>query len=273
MHSILLFSLTHSSGFNVAEATNFAVPEWIPFGMRANFCLCRPDSVRIDMNRFISSLKQYLADQKGRRHGARLSWKEWSAKRDEERSKRKSGDEGSSGNSKKKKVKQSDQQRKKEFWIEVVKPMTATGTIAPFERKKKGGKKSKKKKKQEDEWRLAQPVKRREIQSGSRVLVILPTASIGSGGRPVALNAGNDDDSDEEEEDEECFAGEVTEIADDHARVHLDGLCRSDDVWMPISSPKLFMDGGIWDAKKEKEGIPEQHIWEEMDSKRRCVEN
>lgn len=42
-----------NAGFNVAEAVNFALEDWIPFGKQASFCLCKKDSVRIDMEVFL----------------------------------------------------------------------------------------------------------------------------------------------------------------------------------------------------------------------------
>lgn len=41
-----------NSGFNIAEAVNFALPAWIPIGRKAGFCKCVEDSVRIDMDIF-----------------------------------------------------------------------------------------------------------------------------------------------------------------------------------------------------------------------------
>lgn len=41
-----------NTGFNCAEAVNFATPEWIPVGRRANRCLCHKDTVKIDMRLF-----------------------------------------------------------------------------------------------------------------------------------------------------------------------------------------------------------------------------
>mmetsp|Transcript_17698 Transcript_17698/g.30065 ORF Transcript_17698/g.30065 Transcript_17698/m.30065 type:complete len:199 (-) Transcript_17698:979-1575(-) len=54
----------------------------------------------------------------------------------------------------------------------------------------------------------------------------------------------------EEEDDEQCFAGSITEIADGHARIHFVGLPKKEDVWMPVDSPKMFMDGGKYMEEK-----------------------
>lgn len=53
-----------NTGFNCAEAVNFAFPEWIPFGEKAHFCLCTPDSVRFDMNLFKESYEKVLSGEK-----------------------------------------------------------------------------------------------------------------------------------------------------------------------------------------------------------------
>ena len=67
-----------NTGFNCAESTNFAVPEWIPMGDMAKVCLCHPHSVRIDMNRFKSLLASYDSDMSVRRPYKPLSYSEWS---------------------------------------------------------------------------------------------------------------------------------------------------------------------------------------------------
>ena len=41
-----------NSGFNIAEAINFALPDWIPVGREAGYCTCIKDSVRINMKLF-----------------------------------------------------------------------------------------------------------------------------------------------------------------------------------------------------------------------------
>mmetsp|Transcript_36790 Transcript_36790/g.57528 ORF Transcript_36790/g.57528 Transcript_36790/m.57528 type:complete len:536 (+) Transcript_36790:262-1869(+) len=52
---ITLPSSYHSGfnhGFNVAEACNFALPSWVPYGLKAKRCLCREGTVEIDMRLF-----------------------------------------------------------------------------------------------------------------------------------------------------------------------------------------------------------------------------
>jgi hypothetical protein len=51
-----------NTGFNVAESTNFAVPEWIPIGETASCCMCVPYSVRIQMRRLKQLLNDYERD-------------------------------------------------------------------------------------------------------------------------------------------------------------------------------------------------------------------
>lgn len=208
-----------NAGFNVAEATNFGVPEWIPFGERANVCLCRPDSVRIDMRQFIRLLKRYEADQKGRRRGARLTWKQWREK-EEEKKKKEMGISSSEEDSdsaedsederenRAKRTKLSGQQRRKEFWVEVMKPLTTTAPKSAKKDTKKGkGRKGHTKVREEPEiWHLAQPVRRKDLVPDTRVLVILPARR---NYQDVAISEVEDDGIDSDEEDEQCFAGYI----------------------------------------------------------------
>ncbi len=43
----------HFAGFNCAESTNFATKTWIKHGAQADCCICRDDTVNIDMRIFI----------------------------------------------------------------------------------------------------------------------------------------------------------------------------------------------------------------------------
>ena len=240
-----------NAGFNVAEATNFAVPEWIPFGRSARVCLCRPDSVQIQMDPLEGLLEQYDKETNG---GETMSYRAW-RKRQKDRAAAAAGGGGgapatsqqpaaiitsadtippSSSSSealvvaspKKKKRKKrprkdllSEQERKQEFWVEL------TG--------------------QRNVWRLARPVKTiSSLTVDTRVLCFL------------ALTKTEDT----------CFAGSIVQRDGGHVRVHLDGLRRSKDLWMEVSSPQLFLDGGLWED--EEYCMPELHYWKESDSKR-----
>ncbi|EDQ87106.1 uncharacterized protein MONBRDRAFT_27628 [Monosiga brevicollis MX1] len=44
-------------GFNIAESTNFATNRWVDFGMTAEPCLCREDTVRINMDPFVERFR------------------------------------------------------------------------------------------------------------------------------------------------------------------------------------------------------------------------
>jgi [histone H3]-trimethyl-L-lysine9/36 demethylase len=63
-----------NSGFNIAEAVNFALPSWVPIGKEAGYCKCVGDSVKIDMDIFERRLKgevitdEMVAEQKERDH-------------------------------------------------------------------------------------------------------------------------------------------------------------------------------------------------------------
>lgn len=46
-------------GFNLAESTNFAIDRWIREGRGAGYCRCSPHSVRIDVDRFETLVRQH----------------------------------------------------------------------------------------------------------------------------------------------------------------------------------------------------------------------
>ena len=64
-----------NTGFNVAESTNFAVPEWVPAGVEANICKCHPDSVQIDMRHFKELLLKYISHCQN--SSKPISYSEW----------------------------------------------------------------------------------------------------------------------------------------------------------------------------------------------------
>jgi jumonji domain-containing protein 2 len=255
-----------NAGFNVAEATNFGVPEWLPFGRAAGVCLCRPDSVRIDMPRLEALLQRYNRDSK-RNH--RLSWKEWRLRTEKKRLMENDVASGTGTPQKKKKPakKKSEQEKKKEFWIEVMRPALSDGKAAG-----NGRHASKKFRRQQQEgsdvWHLAKPITRKSLDVNTPVLCLVPVQS----NVPGTLPGGDaSDEETDKKEDEQCFAGHVVEIAENHVRIRLAGLPKTEDIWMPVVGSKLFLDGGRWEEEDEKGGLPTLHYWKEADSKDFCA--
>jgi jumonji domain-containing protein 2 len=233
-------------GFNVAEATNIAIPEWIPMGRRAKVCMCRPSSVRIDVDLFARLLQQYEHDaDKARRMGfPKLSYRKWATARESEEDAPTFGAIASSSTTKI----PSAISKKHPFWVEVTIPLSDRGNGRKVGQH--ANKRRKKQHKEEEEWRLAKPLvdikMRRQVQKlDSKVLCLLP---------------GRREDSDRE--DEQCFAGVVKEISEGFVRVHFCGLRKEDDVWMSVTSDKLFMDGGKWLPTST-----EKKLWEQDQQK------
>uniref|UniRef100_A0A7S2VBK3 JmjC domain-containing protein n=1 Tax=Entomoneis paludosa TaxID=265537 RepID=A0A7S2VBK3_9STRA len=289
-----------NTGFNMAEATNFGIPEWIPYGLQAKICLCRPDSVRIDMNKLTSLLDMFESD-KGRK--PKLTWKEWSRKREEKKEKKLARMRAKKGandppaadvvstpkpKSNKKKIPLSEQERKKEFWIEVVKPapkIAAPKTKKPKVVEEEAGRGKRKRKKtfraalweaeikkevapvvvHKEIWHLAKPIGKKGVDVNARVLCLLAGTVMRSSNNPILEENG---DCSDEEEDEQCFAGQAIEIADNHIRIRIDGLPKTEDVWLPLDQSKVFLDGGRWAEDTEQFEMPERHYWKEVDSKR-----
>jgi hypothetical protein len=122
-----------------------------------------------------------------------------------------------------------------------------------------------------DIWHLARPIQRlNKLDVNTSVLCIVPAMALG----PTSKSTGSqeDDDYQDEVDNEECFAGYVVEKDDDHVRIRLYGLPKSEDLWMHWKSPKLFLDGGRWTENHESKGVPARHYWQVTDSKRLCLD-
>jgi JmjC domain, hydroxylase len=279
-----------NTGFNVAEATNFGVPEWIPFGHEARICNCRPDSVRIDMFRLERLLARYHKENKRKTRGRRKSFRDWgliqagfkpNQKRVESDSETESEveDEDNGDNIDNKAPKKP---RMKDFWVEVMAPVPSSQRadygrrVSNCSSKKPQPSKKRKGKghivERGEVWHLAKPMTRKGLAVNSKVLVMIPGIVASNEGEPCyGSDSSDSDESKAVEEEEQCFAGIITDFTDEHCRVHFASLSKDDDVWMHINSHKLFLDGGRWDDTNETKGLPPKHYWQEVDSKRRCV--
>ncbi|KAL3933251.1 MAG: hypothetical protein SGBAC_010480 [Bacillariaceae sp.] len=232
-----------NSGFNTAEATNFAVPEWVPYGKLAHVCLCRPDSVRIHMNRFERLLLRYEKEVKQKK---RLPWKDWAMRMVKKKMKAERSHVSTISTDPVKGKKKSTSQRT-EMWIEVE---TTSRQVKSRKRKQAF---------RNEIWHLAKRGSRKGFHPDARVLFLTPIVG-------DSCSSGS-----QEDEDEHCFAGVVVAVRDDHARIRMDGCSKKDDVWVPLDSPKLFLDGGRWGDEGTEDELPPLHYWREEDSKRRCA--
>lgn len=53
-----------NSGFNCAEAVNFALNKWVDIGANAKRCCCDGDTVQIDMDEFKKNLESNRSGMK-----------------------------------------------------------------------------------------------------------------------------------------------------------------------------------------------------------------
>ena len=207
-----------NTGFNVAESTNFGVPEWVPYGEKAGICLCHPHSVRIQMDRVKSLLDEYdkeicVRASVGKPEVTYTQWAKQEAKRRkcEEANAKDDGSEEGGGS--------------------LVLPTKLNATIAvevtkeQITRKPKNSKKRSVKKLEVEEWRLAKRARPSAFVTGSDVICAI--------------------ESSDDRSDFETFLGVIVKQVDGYVRVHLRGLAKTEDLWLEQDSPNLLLDAGV----------------------------
>jgi jumonji domain-containing protein 2 len=201
-----------NTGFNCAESTNFAVPEWVPFGKHAKICMCHPHSVRIDMSRFESLLNLY-EDAMRKRIGPPLTYSEWTKEfiRSKKRKLRKIIDNQS--------VDEGVSKRSKGQIVEIMKLHAGKGSD-------QGRTSRKKKVAVAEEFRRALPIRKAQLAPNVKVICLLQC-----------------------DDGVECyFSGVIADVVENHAKVHFIGSAKSEDVWLTVESGQLFLDGGAVDS-------------------------
>ena len=211
-----------NTGFNVAESTNFAVPEWIPIGEKASCCMCVPYSVRIQMKRLKQLLDDYERDMCFRESSGlpKLTYTAWAkheAKRMKKENKRDAEQDESVGVELPTAYNQS-------IAVEITRE-----TVTP----KKNGRKLKRE--EFNEWRLAKRVRPSAFVLNADIICYIECDNSASGEE-------SDDDT-----DHEFFIGTIVKVLDGFVKVHFNGLNRREDQWFEQDSAHLFLDGGVTD--------------------------
>lgn len=212
-----------NTGFNVAESTNFAVPEWVSLGEEARICMCHPHSVRIQMTRLKSLLDSYEKDMCYRESMGlpKLTYSNW-AKHEAKRLKQKSRTKCvvSGENSVLNKLK---------LPTAINSSITVEITKESVTPKKKKGKKTLRRQ-ERNEWRLAKK---------GRPSLFVPRTQV------ICMIECEDADDSLSNDDFEFFIGTIVKVVDEYVKVHLIGLGKKDDIWFERDSCHLFIDGGL----------------------------
>ncbi|KAL7425330.1 hypothetical protein ACHAXH_007854 [Discostella pseudostelligera] len=233
-----------NTGFNIAESTNFAVPEWIPLGMQADICMCHPHSVRIQMDRVKSLLESYEKDMHYRelKGMTELTYSNW-AKQEAKRLKKNQRESSSSSNNKQQNLTSNGMNtltlstmkkiNNTSFAVEITNETYTT--LLP--------KKSKKKRQliSTNEWRVA---KRGRpglfVPSTSVICMVECDDEVDDDETSSFLSVAQNDDN-----EFEFFIGTIVKLVDGYVKVHFVGLTKKDDLWFEQSSDRIFLDGGV----------------------------
>mmetsp|Transcript_14204 Transcript_14204/g.20290 ORF Transcript_14204/g.20290 Transcript_14204/m.20290 type:complete len:794 (-) Transcript_14204:120-2501(-) len=209
-----------NTGFNVAESTNFAVPEWIPMGDQAKVCMCHPHSVRIDMERIKDLLEQYETDVLNDDLGKikKMSYMQWAKYQFKLR---KVDINPSCHDTSSTLV----EHKLKGVPVEVMPPCNMkerfTNDVSKVRKKKVSKRRSSKCEK--GGWRLALKVRKSGIAPQTPVLCLLECG---------------------DNRKDNFFAGTIISILEGYARIHFPKTSRKNDIWMSTDSNRLFVDGG-----------------------------
>jgi len=235
-----------NTGYNMAESTNFAVPEWIPFGDTARVCMCHPHSVRIDMNRYKTLFDAYENDmiEASKNGSSGMTYSEWAKQERTKRNELRDQEEQS--------LSKEDHDKalcepvlpkvsyNKGIVVEAMKsaPRRCGSTVTPKKRSTKPTKK-----KQIEDWRMALKVRASTFTPQTPVLCFIP-CELDIGNIDGTINSGK--------ESEKFFCGTITQVVEGHARIHFAGTTRKEDIWLPTNSPRMFLDGGPEDPPHTK---------------------
>jgi len=225
-----------NTGFNVAESTNFAVPEWIPMGDQAGICMCHPHSVRIQMKRLKCLLDSYEREMQLRETVGmpQLTYSNW-AKHEAKRLKK---DWRACANKK-------YTMNEREHGLNPLKLPTSYNTSIAVEITKEtfiAPKKCKRKSRRQEinEWRLAKRVKSGHFVPNAQVICMVDC---------------QENDGYSSDDDYEFFIGTVVKAVDGYVKIHLTGLGKKDDVWLEQDSDHLFLDGGLTNPPPDNEKV------------------
>lgn len=218
-----------NTGFNIAESTNFAVPEWIPLGEAADICMCHPHSVRIQMKRLKFLLDSYEKDMCYRETMAlpQLTYSNW-AKHEAKRVKK----EMRGCENKQILLNERDPGLHS---LNIPTVLNASIVIEITKESVTSRKKNKSKtfKRQEfNEWRVAKRVRPGLYVQNTQVICMVECGDVDL---PTSNN------------EYEFFIGTVVKLVDEHVKIHLVGLGKKDDLWIEQGSANLFLDGGLTD--------------------------
>jgi len=218
-----------NTGFNCAESTNFAFPEWIPMGEKAKICMCHPHSVRIEMKRFKELHDKYEIET-SYKDGPSMTYDEW-AKLEVKQIRQTLTDRqiayDKSENKQqivpKQKVKKGSRSRGKV--VEVVK-MLRHRKVMEMELPTK---KSIKNIIAKNDWRLAVNARKSAFSPRTKVLCLVKSNDFA----------------------DVYFSGVISSVVEEHARVHFAGSSKNEDIWIQTDSCKLYLDGGSLESTQE----------------------